>query len=240
MRLIEQEVKVLFPRTLEEGIDNLKRIEAAGRNCWRSEGKITEDSYLPFIKNLLKRGHESPIEFGEIMLDMTTSRDVLAEITRHRMASFAVESQRYVNESGEDGGIKFIKPLFYRPYDPYYETNLVIGTPACDPNALEGKEYGSEYHNRYEESRIWERTMEYIEEIYNALRARGMTNQDARKVLPNSTACRIMMKMNLRELLHVYALRSSPAAYPEMRELMRLLKIEVDKVYPGILPEKEE
>ena len=59
-------------------------------------------------------------------------------------------------------------------------------------------------------------------------------------MLPNSTACTIMMRVNLRELLHIYDLRSSPAAYPEMRELMRLMKIEVDKVLPGFLPEKEE
>lgn len=225
MKIIEQSVTVLFPRTLEEGVDNLKRIEAAGRNCWRSEEKITDDSYKKFIANLRNRGHESPLEFGEIMLDIMTSRDILAEITRHRLASFAVESQRYVNESKDDGGIKFIKPLFYVPFDPYYDYGLHRGAE-CDAS--------------YEASRLWEDAMELAEDEYNRMTALGMRNQDARKVLPNSTACRIMMKINLRELLHIYALRSSPAAYPEMRELMRLLKIEVDKVYPGFLPEKED
>ena len=197
----------------------MRRIEIAGRNCWRSEGKITDDSYLTFINNLIKRGHESPLEFGEIMLDIMTSRDVLAEITRHRLASFAVESQRYVNESKDEGGIKFIRPMFHTPFDPYHD-----------------------YTNRdpiYEASRKWEDAMELAEDAYNRMIELGIKNQDARKVLPNSTACRIMMKINLRELRHIYALRSSPAAYPEMRELMRLLKIEVDKVYPGFLPEKD-
>lgn len=225
MKIIEQSVTVLFPRTLEEGVDNLKRIEAAGRNCWRSEEKITDDSYKKFIANLRNRGHESPLEFGEIMLDIMTSRDILAEITRHRLASFAVESQRYVNESKDDGGIKFIKPLFYVPFDPYYDYGL---------------HRGAERDSSYEASRLWEDAMELAEDEYNRMTALGMRNQDARKVLPNSTACRIMMKINLRELLHIYALRSSSAAYPEMRELMRLLKIEVDKVYPGFLPEKED
>lgn len=220
MKLIDQSVQVLFPRSIAEGIDNLKRIEAAGRNCWRSEGKITDDSYRTFIASLRKRGHESPLEFGEIMLDIMTSRDVLAEITRHRLASFAVESQRYVNESKDEGGIKFIKPLFYVPANAH-----------CGPD--------EDISSEYIASRIWERAMEIAEEGYNFMIESGMKNQDARKVLPNSTACRIMMKINLRELLHVYNLRSSPAAYPEMRELMRLLKIEVDKVYPGFLPEEE-
>lgn len=220
MKIIDQSVRVVYPGTLEEGLGELKRIEVAGRNCWRSEGKISDNSYLAFIENLRKRGHESPLEFGSIMLDIITSRDVLAEITRHRLASFAVESQRYVNESKEDGGIKYIRPMFYKDFNPYYNYK------SCD--------------NVYEASRKWDDAMQLSEDAYNQLIEIGMKNQDARKVLPNSTACRIMMKVNLRELLHIYALRSSPAAYPEMRELMRLLKIEVDKVFPGFLPEKEE
>ena len=120
-----------------------------------------------------------------------------------------------MNESKGDGGIKFIRPLFYKDYD--------------DNNAT--SEHGA--------SRAWVDAMKSAEESYNLLIDLGMQNQDARKVLPNSTACRIMMKVNLRELLHIYDLRSSPAAYPEMRELMRLLKIETDKVFPGFLPEEE-
>ena len=197
-------------------MNELKRIEAAGRNCWRSEGKITPTSYRRFIENLRERGHESPLEFGEIMFDITTSRDVLAEITRHRVASFAVESQRYVNESKDDGGIRFIRPLFYKDFSPYYD-------------------YSTMADREYEASRKWEDAMELAEDAYNTLISMGMKNEDARKVLPNSTACRIMMKVNLRELLHIYKLRSANSAYPEMRKMMELLKAEVDRVLPGFL-----
>ena len=223
MRIIDQSVKIIYPRTLAEGVQELKRIETAGRNCWQSEGKTTATSYRQFIDNLIKRGHESPLEFGTIMFDIMTSRDVLAEITRHRLASFAVESQRYVNENKADGGIRFIKPLFYVPFDYSFKYN--------DDSDLE-------YAVEYQASRKWEDSMECAEDAYNQLIELGVKNQDARKVLPNSTACRIMMQVNFRELRHIYALRSSPAAYPEMRELMRLLKIEVDKVLPGFLPEE--
>lgn len=225
MKLIDQSVKVVYPSTLEEGIAELKKIEKAGRNCWRSEGKITEDSYLPFIKGLIKRGHCSPIEFGNAMFEMTTSRDVMAEITRHRVASFAIESQRYVNESAEDGGIRFIKPMFYVPYD----------------HELSDEEYSAGTYQNWRLSAAWEHQMRQAESTYNyMINIVGAKNQDARKVLPNSTACKIMMSVNLRELLYIYDLRSSPAAYPEMRELMRLLKIEVDKVLPGFLPGEED
>ena len=221
MKIIDQSVEVIYPRTLDEGVDELKRIELAGRNCWRSEGKITDDSYMSFIENLRKRGHESPLEFGHIILKIVTGRDVLAEITRHRLASFAVESQRYVNEGREDGGIKFIRPLFYVPFDPCFNYSL---------HRLD------ETGRLYDASREWDDALTLAEDAYNRLIARGMKNQDARKVLPNSTATTIMMDINLRELLHIYRLRSSSAAYPEMRELMRLLKEEVDTVLPGFLP----
>ena len=221
MNIIDQSVQVVYPGTLAEGVQEMKRIEIAGRNCWRSEGKIGINTYRTFIDNLRKRGHESPLEFGEIMYDITTSRDVLAELSRHRIGiALAVESQRYVNESKDEGGIKFIRPLFYVPFDPHYD----YGVP----------------NETYEASRLWDDAMSLAEDEYNRMITLGMKNQDARKVLPNSTACRIMMKVNLRELLHIYALRSSPAAYPEIRYLMKLIKNETDKVLPGFLPEAIE
>lgn len=222
MNIIDQSVEVLYPRTLEDGISELKAVETAGRNCWRSEGRMTDDSYKTFVSNLIGRGHSSPLEFGHVRVRIVTSRDVLAEITRHRIGvAFAVESQRYVNEAKDEGGIKFIRPLFYVPFDPYYN-------------------YEDKMDQNYEASRLWDDAMELAEDEYNRLIALGMKNQDARKVLPNSCATTIVMDMNLRALLHIYELRSAKFAYPEMRECMRLLKIEVDKVLPGFLPEKEE
>lgn len=219
MKIIDQKVSVLYPGTLAEGVNELKRIETAGRNCWRSEGKITSNSYREFIQNLIKRGHESPLEFGEIMFEIVTSRDVMAEITRHRVASFAIQSQRYVDES-KTGDIEFIRPLFYKEFPD---------NPGCP---YSDKQFAA--------SMIWLDQMENIEQSYKSMRALGIRNEDARKVLPNSTATRIMMKINLRELLHIYKLRSANSAYPEMRKCMELLKIEVDKVLPGFLPEKDE
>ena len=219
MKVIDQSVELVYPTTPFAGVAELKHIEIAGRNCWQSEGKITDESYEPFVNNLLKRGHESPVEFGHVIVRIVTSRDVLAELTRHRIGvSFAVESQRYVDESAT-GNIEFIKPLFYKqvPDDATH--------PYDDP--------------QFAATMTWLDTMENIEGAYNRMRDLGLRNEDARKVLPNSTATTIMMDANLRELLHIYKLRSAKSAYPEMRECMRLLKKEVDRVLPGFLPDEE-
>ena len=59
--------------------------------------------------------------------------------------------------------------------------------------------------------------MEDAEKVYHDMLAHGIKPEDARKVYPNSTATSIIMKANLREWLHIFTLRTDPAAYPEMR-----------------------
>ena len=71
----------------------------------------------------MKRGHESPLEFGHIGLRIVTSRDVMAELTRHRIASFAIESQRYVNE--------IFRRLREHEYNPDDTMLYVVGGGGC-------------------------------------------------------------------------------------------------------------
>ena len=47
MKIIRQAVKILV---LTDGAEALRCIEQAGRNCYRSEGKITEDSAPDFVR----------------------------------------------------------------------------------------------------------------------------------------------------------------------------------------------
>ena len=70
-----------------DGAQILKKIELAGRVCYKSEGRITEGSAEKFIKNLLKRGHESVLEHEKITVRFVCDRGVTHEIVRHRVAS---------------------------------------------------------------------------------------------------------------------------------------------------------
>ena len=45
-----------------------KAIESAGRICYKSSDKITEDSAKPFIDRMIKSGHGAMLEFGTIYL----------------------------------------------------------------------------------------------------------------------------------------------------------------------------
>ena len=85
-------------------------IERAGRTCYKSEAKITEDSASQFVKNLIKRGHYAMIEFGDITVRFITNRGVTHELVRHRLCSFAQESTRYVKY---DNDMEFIEPVWW-------------------------------------------------------------------------------------------------------------------------------
>lgn len=211
MRVIDQSARAITPQTMEQGVAMLRNCEYAGRQCYNSFDRMTDTSYEPFLKSLIRRGHTSVLEHEKVTLEIVTGRDVLAEITRHRLASFSVQSQRYVRYDKE-GGLPFIRPEFYIPNGG---------------DLLDAK--------RYCASRAWETTNEFIEKRYRYLLDEcGLPPEDARKILPNSMATQLVMTVNLRELLHIIRLRASPRAYPEMRTLMARVIETLTQVMPPI------
>ena len=112
-------MKIIEPNvSLEQEIETekiMKHIEKAGRVCYKSENNISNDSADIFIRNILKRGHESVIEHISITFKIVCDRGVTHEIVRHRIASFSQESTRYCNYSQDKFGneLTFIKPCFW-------------------------------------------------------------------------------------------------------------------------------
>ena len=90
-----------------DGAEILKRIEKAGRTCYKSEDRITEESAEAFVRMLIERGHESVLEHESITVRFVCDRGISHEIVRHRLASYSQESQRYVRYNGD---IEFINP----------------------------------------------------------------------------------------------------------------------------------
>lgn len=103
MHLIDQSHEIL-------AYDGLVLIERAGRTCYKSEDKISEESAPKFVRQLIKRGHEAMLEHGGATVRFVTNRGVTHELVRHRVAAFAQESTRYVKY---DGGMEFIKPVWF-------------------------------------------------------------------------------------------------------------------------------
>ena len=139
-------MKIVEPWVEVEKIDGtkiMKRIERACRTCYRSEGKITEDSYKNLIKNCITRGHESVLEHEKITVRIYSDIGSYKDLTRHRFASFSVESTRYCSYDKDKYGneIKFINPVYIedkKVYELWKKTMQEI-----EKNYIEMKKLGA-------------------------------------------------------------------------------------------------
>jgi len=107
MKIVEPSVELLWI-TPEPEI----QIESAGRTCYKSEDKITEDSAGKFVEKLRDSGHHAMPEYDAASFRIITDRGITHEIVRHRIASYAQESTRYCNFSDSKFGSQcsFIEP----------------------------------------------------------------------------------------------------------------------------------
>ena len=72
MKLINQSFEILEQKDFT--ITGIKKfIERCGRVCYKSEDRITDDSYEKFVNILESRGHDRPLEFGTVHFQMYIS-----------------------------------------------------------------------------------------------------------------------------------------------------------------------
>lgn len=78
--------------------------------------------------------------------------------------------------------------------------------------------------------------MSYEDDLkkYQMLITNGVPKQEARYVLPNATRTRIIVKMNLREWMHVLRLRCHTSAQPEMQEVANAILEVLVQRYPEV------
>ena len=99
MKIINAGYQIISPDLDDPEIEKkiCKQIEIAGRTCYKSEDKITDESAVKFVRGLVKRGHEAMLEHAGMTVKFIVDRGVSHELVRHRIASFAQESTRYCN-----------------------------------------------------------------------------------------------------------------------------------------------
>jgi len=186
----------------------LSKLELAGRTCYKSESKITEESASKFVEMICKRNHESVLEHFSFSVRFICDRGVSHELVRHRLASYSQESTRYCNYSKDKFGneLTFIRPLWF-PYDEDSSNEAI---------------------------EIWKVSLITSENAYFNLLKEGWTPQQARSVLPNSLKTEIITTANLREWKHILELRTSTAAHPQIRQIMIPLQNELRSIIPEI------
>ena len=152
--------------------------------------KISQKDQSAFIEKLMGMGHESVLEHVTFSFGVEgVSRVLLAQLTRHRIASFSVQSQRYVSY---ENGFGFIMP---------------------DSIAALGEEAVQQYQKQMDTIESW-----YVD-WQKKLGKGEKSNEDARFVLPNACETRLVVTMNVRELRHFFSLRMCNRAQWEIRKM---------------------
>ena len=224
MKIIDQSHEILH-------MDDMGRIEQAGRTCYKSEDKmgcaqpVGECDYVfdaaasvcrncgsnsapRFVRMLIKRGHEAMLEHGSATVKFVTNRGVTHELVRHRVASYGQESTRYVKY---DGDMEFIRPV-------WLIDDLCIGAGA------------------------WKIAMLEAETSYKFLLDQGWRPEQAREVLPNSLKTEIVVTANYREWRHIFKLRAigtTGKPHPQMQALMLPVLEEFKEKLPALFGDLE-
>ncbi len=153
--------------------------------------KISNKDQTEFIKKLMDMGHESVLEHVSFTFGVEgVSRVLLAQLTRHRIASFSVQSQRYVSY---ENGFGYIIP---------------------DSITALGNEAVKRFREQMQTIESW-----YVEWQKQLGKNGEKSNEDARFVLPNACETRIIVSMNVRELRHFFSLRMCSRAQWEIRRM---------------------
>lgn len=284
MKLINSSVIV---KEQESGIDGVyKQIEWAGRHCYKSLDKITENSAKEFVDRMIKLGHGAMLEHGTIYLTIdgedpnlsriqsnphtkvnlvpyevltednytisykayiTTNlrvliennlkellcyqveptehhekritakficdRGVSHEFVRHRVFSFAQESQRYCNYNKDkfNNELTFIKPTWLNiPTGDY----TYWDGDWCD---IDNMKIQLPSDNGIADNFLW--CLNNAGMQYRLLINKGLKPQEARGVLPNATKTELVMTGFESDWEHFFSLRCSSKAHPDAKKL---------------------
>lgn len=162
------------------------------------------------LNHAMNRSHFSVLEHACFTFEISdVSRALLAQISRHRIASFSVQSMRYVSMKEK---FRFVTPPSIASLGPKEE-----------------EEYQAQMWQMHDWYMLWQ------ERLIKAGHRKEQANEDARFVLPLATCTHLAVTMNARELLHFFNLRCCRRAQWEIRdlawEMLKLCQIAAPKLF---------
>ena len=252
MKIVEPSVKIITEP------NPLKRVEIAGRTCWQSEGKMTEDSALPFVQRLIARGHMTPLEHARIVVGnekyylMDHNREYpygLNDRTKFIHATgYRINIRDYLAIGGD---IQRVADGKFPMADDFMTVGFIcdraIANELVRHRIFSFCQTSTRYvcysgdiefvlpvpFDKYETGEetlwCWRRCCERAEASYHELLSLGSSPQEARNVLPLSLKTELVMTGLNSDWQTLIEMRSDKAAHPQMQYLMKLLKEEMEK-----------
>ncbi len=287
VKIVKAETEIYFLQQLSE---ICVHIEKCGRTCYKSEDMITGETAVPFIRGILKSGHESVIEHANVIFSLPnkeknrrilTMRDIRGlDISVEKDPADGVEkivvsgNMRALRDIARKYGVHdFLSavgnPLFYISENvaPVFDSvkvesvqtsrfseqhNYITTHSVCDLGAykditrhrlasfsIESTRYCNYAKGKFgseltvlEPSNIdknsdmyaeWLDCMKMIENTYMKMATLGGKGDQLRMLLPHSTKADMVMSANITEWKHIFSLRCHKAAHPSVQLIMKMM-----------------
>lgn len=206
--VVSDEIKVSLDGVMGDDSD-IARIARVSTGSQAKGGKAD----LKLLTTLIRDDHGSPLEMGVLRFKIDVPLIVVAQLLRHRVASYAQVSGRYV-----ELGMNFYKPIEWRKQG---ESNRQISG-----ESLGGREV------QEEASKIYLRVVEKAVAGYQELLAMGVAREQARIVLPQGLYATIFAQLNVRSLMNLLTLRMAADAQREFQSLAQQMYALTYKHFP--------
>jgi thymidylate synthase (FAD) len=177
------------------------------------KGQDKIDTTGKLLRYLVKHEHWSPFEMASCCVEITTTRDISAQILRHRSFSFQEFSQRYAEVSA----VPVIPEL--RRQDHTNRQNSID-----DLDYLRQDLYSSKIQHLFDESY----------RLYNELLEEGVAKECARKILPMNSPTRLYMSGTIRSWIHYLSVRKKPETQLEHRMIANEIYQTLNKEMPNL------
>lgn len=189
------------------------------------EGDTLQKKKETLMDHLMRSGHWGPFEHPSATFAVRgISRSCMAQLTRHRHASFDVMSLRYVELSGESD----LEDQFV--YPETFEAEEVVsreGVEEVEHSPAERRDLADD---------IYRRCIDAYTDLVDA----GVPKEDARMLLPLGTRVNMTFSMNARALMHLLDMRMKADAQWEVRNLSKRVLEECKKWMPYTFERYEE
>jgi len=174
------------------------------------------------ISYCVKHGHFSILEHVNMTLEITTTRDISAQIIRHRSFTFQELSQRYQSTS------VLSAPYEYPEFRGQHKKNRQLSEDILEHDTLTKKIVFTILKP------LAYFLMDINYKVYKALLWTGVAKECARRILPLSSGTKIYMTGNIRSFLHYIEARTYSGAQKEHRMVAQDIKEIFVSLFPNI------
>ena len=180
------------------------------------KGQNKLDTTGKLLRYLVSHNHWSPFEMASACVEINTTRDLSAQILRHRSFSFQEFSQRYASTVDGLGGLEI----------PHLRRQDQQNRQASHDDL--SREATQAFYRRISS------LFEDLEHLYQEMLSSGIAKESARKILPMNSPTRLYMSGTIRSWIHYLSVRRSPETQLEHRLIAEQIFHLLNKEMPNL------